>query len=224
MGSSFKGPLVLYGMTKVDQPNFTADLDPSDFTLALNGLAEYIKNQREGFMMSSEPKVVKKVKGVKMITDGTFEDVKIPLAHPIFISGATSNISKTFGPALLTWQPKNPKDETAGLTHVNETIPLTAYLHLNIEVATVTNTPGETKFGSLPAEWCDSTNAVMIARVDKGDTTATNVEMACSFCRDAVEPLLKDQLSKEGEPAVPTSSFMRGEWAGFVEKWSEGVK
>lgn len=62
----WKGPLLIYGMTKFKYSDCCVDLGPSDLSIALNGLAEHIERKKEGTMYSFKSQQPKKLQGVKV--------------------------------------------------------------------------------------------------------------------------------------------------------------
>ena len=109
-----------------------------------------------------------KVKGVKMIADGTFHNVGIPHKHPIFNSGTASDVSKMFMDPLNTWQKGKKKSKEAGVSEaesmdIDNALPLTAYLHLNVPKSSTGATSGEALSGLAASEWSVVKDAVLVS-------------------------------------------------------------
>lgn len=215
IASHLRGPITFYGTGKAGNSKCVYDLDTRDLTLAIKGLTELWRKTREAPRLPYKPRVPVKVNAVKF-TPRTrqFEDVQIPVQHPIFTSGDISKISEKFGPGLPTlkmYQEPDPDFPTQRLEVELRSMPLAAYLDMDISK----------KPGCLFNRWMDETSIVLIARADcrvlssRTRSPSELIQQACWFIQSCVRPKILRNAAAEVEP---NGSAPR-EWEESVKTW-----
>lgn len=82
VGIRFCGPIVLLRQSKVENPIFTSDITAGDFTLGLDGTADY-DMQANGTTNTIDTR--RKLLGVKVSSNPQHvEKVEVPVRHPAF--------------------------------------------------------------------------------------------------------------------------------------------
>ena len=180
------GPIVIYGTPKALNSSSTVDLDTNDLTLAINGLVKYEKLERNYSAYVSQPKPLKKVTGVKVSkADGSdengrtiwrFEEVRIPVKHPIFFMGAPSPQELYAGARPLTWLCGAPRDGGSfKAKHISDLNPA-GLVHVNLSEI-------RGNIATLPAHcWTDRDTLIVLRNKDPLDKESTE-----NFCRSAAK-------------------------------------
>lgn len=196
--SKILGPMLFLRMTKVEDSAYTLDIDPTDFTLALDGLDRLGGSQ----LTKTQPK---KVAGVKVNADlPYYEEVKMLHANAVFTTGKVSALSEELGVPLMTTTCSTDLI-TEGIPTTEEPIILpTAYLHLSID-------PISPAFGTIPATVKNNTASTFVFDANKAATTISAVAALCEFIKDVAEPLLAKTASlitKDRQAAVDSVAVM----------------
>lgn len=225
IGTFWSGPLVVYGMTKVELSNCCVDLQPSDLTIAMEGLVEYAKKQQEGMMYFFKPKPAKKLQGIKVsLVAGDsgqpsflFEKVDVPRQHPIVYDGIISEVTSLFGLPVLMWQTPDGANNNSSLAE--SPMPI-AFLNLNIDRDLLPNMKtSKASLGAIPIKWRNGTATTLVIRRDGKPLNADLLEAACNFCREEIQPLLlKARNAGSKYPAVLFDTINEGVWEQYLEK------
>lgn len=180
------GSIVIYGTPKALNSSSTVDLDTNDLTLAINGLVKYEKLERNYSAYVSQPKPLKKVTGVKVSkaegldengrTIWGFEEVRVPVKHPVFFMGAPSPQELYAGARPLTWLCGAPGDGGSfKAKHISDLNPA-GLVHVNLSEI-------RGNIATLPAH-CSTDRDTLIVLGNKDSLDKESTE---NFCRSAVK-------------------------------------
>lgn len=151
------GPILLYSTNKVVEFDECHDLHASDLTISLEAITHF-----KGHLNNMTMKPREKIIGVKVNPSAPyFEEVKIPLQHPIFSVGATSEISQKFFVPLRTYISKEAGIDKSTASDNASMVPA-AYLHTIIDSKDSHYTSPQ-DLGKVPQGWMDSTRSVLVA-------------------------------------------------------------
>lgn len=157
-----RGPLIVFGMTKVVLPKYTVDLDTNDLTLALDAM---VAPWADG----ATPHFARKVAGVKVHSGAMpfLEDVKVPKRHPIFKSGTLSAIAEFEGKPVQSW--------FCPVSSVTTPLPTTAVpATFDPKVLYTDLDPKSAEFANIPAAIKNDKRNMLIVRPDaKADIPLT---------------------------------------------------
>ena len=214
-GNQFKGPHVLFGVGKVAESKECRDLSCSDITTALQGLLEY--HMRANYGLQRPPKLSKKVKGVVVKGSGTvFEEVNLPLQHPIFTSGTSSGISMKVGKPLLTIHQGKRQAEDSINVEGHSSNPA-AFLHVRLDtLQKLANGSSESQNGTIPPRWAESTQNVIVARQDSKPLDVEVVEAMCQFGKKEAQHLLGANPASFAEAKKLVDEITEKKWKRFL--------
>lgn len=204
VADNFRGPILFLRMTRVECSSITLDIDASDFTLALDALAEFAEKQRDPSRnFGNDGSKSKKVCGVKVNAYIPYlGDVRVLRTNPVFAEGGRdSAISKKLGLPLRTYtcategtkqvmatllEGKASDEETSddGSSERDSMLP-SVYLHISID-------PNSPDFGTTPPGMENETASTMVFSADKSAINVSTLAALCDFIRDVARPSLTD--------------------------------
>lgn len=126
------GPFFFHGTSKVNDSTVCLDLDTNDLTLAVDALIDW--RCKRGSYSFLQPRPLKKVMGVKVVKDDTlgkdgllvwkYEEVQVPVKHPVFSEGSELDLSASEGRVLMTYSlGKRPTGEAFKPQHIRDVNP-----------------------------------------------------------------------------------------------------
>ncbi|KAK4541639.1 hypothetical protein LTR36_007783 [Oleoguttula mirabilis] len=229
----FPRPLVLYALTKEYDSGMAVDMDTTGLTLAIEVLVEMKRYNESDLVCAFMPKPPTKIKGVRVkaaadaVSSGkqVFEEIDVPLKHPVFLAGAGSQVSKTLGIPLLTHQYAEGPGAVDGSNHKEPHVPA-AYLHLSLDAVIP---PSEGTFSAaaaaIPKAWYDSTASMFIVRSDTKPLTAKTVKQMCHFCRTEVISLLREHGGKaDAADRNMLDMSIAGKWGEMQRKGEQETR
>lgn len=170
--SRFRGPITF----SCSRGGRIIDIDSKDFTLAMDAL------------LAAERKIVgyspipKKRTGVKVSkTEPHYQDVKVPLRHPIFVKGTVSKLSRLLKADIRTLKYSTNASTPSPPPAAEGPLNAAAYLHPNLDV----NSPA---FGTIPDKLKNDSASVLV--VGEGPTlgvpAAHTLETLIGFIKENI--------------------------------------
>lgn len=173
----WKGPLMLYGMTKVCDSRYALDLTVSDLTVAIEAVVEPRKKPKTTGVIVNSFKPL-------------FQTVDVPLQHPVFSEGQQSEFSNTFDVPLKTYRSltmlrkQSPSDVRIPAVWLHAIV--NAHDSYSTDVADI---------GTVPQGWIGNSRSILVVQADKEPVTTEFVAGACVSARSRAMRLATNQTS-----------------------------
>ncbi|KAK3714280.1 hypothetical protein LTR37_007866 [Vermiconidia calcicola] len=212
--SRWRGPMIVYAMSKVSDPGACYDLTPSDLTIAIEGIVQYTNQVYNLMEYWREEPMPRKIKGVRVNAKQPFyEEVEVPVQHSVFFR-KIPQLCDRIGLPLRTYS--RSSSSTAGQANPdNKPAVPAAYLRINLDTTGSDQSDTDAAFGLVPQQWLESTSSVLIIRANKTALNAKVVEAACSFAKKIVLPLVTNVRSGTDRDEL-LSRITKEKWLQFL--------
>ena len=168
----WKGPLLLYCMTKVVTSSNTVDAHASDLSISLEGI---LHQQGQGMIQ-------KKIKGVKVDPSKPFfEPIDVPLKHPIFTNGLTSAFCTLVDMPCYFFISSCGKDLKKVTMSGIPAVPA-AYLHFVLS-SSIEYYRKKHDLGDVPHGWLHCTRSILMVTEGGPDMSVKLAKALCTVAR-----------------------------------------
>lgn len=212
--SRYRGNTSLYAMTKVYDSSITVDIDTRGFALALDALATRAS-------LGQTPRI--EAKGVRVnAAKPYYEQIEVPIRHPIFSKGSIARVACMLGDNLLTYKPAAQGGVAALAPSSHPPAPVNpgAWLLLESDIL-------PSNFGSIPAAAKADTRSMLVANSafaedgGRGHLSTLMLKSLIGVLKHDVYSYLSDtshELVEQSTTVVKYNMWMRKEFTDTVKR------